>query len=202
MRELNCSGLPDEPRSLAIADDGKTLLVIGMKGIVYLLPQDSLPRFICSGEGFAAAAFKPASDSALIYDRKTGSLFLLQNLSSEPAQSFLVGGPENISEKASLWIDSDRAILMSADKNVLWQISMKDLEIKELPLPAKPAMLQPLRVSGNLLLSYQPGQPAWILEIGAKTTAPYFIPAQITDGKKPIPRPVDGPKPIIKDMPR
>jgi hypothetical protein len=48
-------------------------------------------------------------------------------------------------------------------------------------------MLQPLRVSGHYLLSWQSGRPAWILDTSQEKGAVYFVPAS-AEAQSPLPQ--------------
>jgi hypothetical protein len=61
----------------------------------------------------------------------------------------------------------------------LWEIDFQSLAVQDMQLPTTPAMLEPLRLSGHYLLTWQPGQPAWILNTNQEKGAVYFVPAAV-----------------------
>jgi hypothetical protein len=56
---------------------------------------------------------------------------------------------------------------------------LQSLRVQDLPLLATVTMLEPLRTSGRYLLSWQSGQPAWIVDATGQTCAVYFVPANV-----------------------
>jgi hypothetical protein len=186
------SDLLDEVRFLGLADDGSTLLEGSVHSVVYLLAKDGSARFVYEAKDLGAMAFAPGSRNALVYDRGEGSASLLMNVLGSATQVPLISGLTNVNGDITLWIDSDKAIIANTNPSEIWQIDRKSLQVENLPLTATPNVLQPLRAAGKLLFSYEPGKPAWVLDVSRKTPAAYFVPAHgITDkrsitGRTPV----------------
>ncbi|MGO8786125.1 MAG: hypothetical protein ACLQVL_01910 [Terriglobia bacterium] len=176
-REINGADLPNAVRLLALADDGVTLLEGGADSSVYWLADGSGPQLLATAGDLEGAAFVPKSSNALIFDRNGGSLSLLQNVGSSPSNRSLVGGLTDLGGKIAVQVTAGRALITSASANHLYQVDLQSLRVQDLQLPATATMLEPLRASGKYLLSWQSGQPAWLVDASGQTGAVYFVPA-------------------------
>jgi hypothetical protein len=177
-RELTNGDLPEAVHLLAIADDGVTLLEGTVNNAVYLLA-GSGAQLLESVADLGGIAFTPQSNDALVFDRSSGTLSLMQGVSSTRSQRLLASGLTGLTGNIELEADGVRAIITSSATSQLWEIDLQSLAVQNLQLPATPAMLEPLRVSGHYLLSWQPGQPAWILNTNQEKGAVYFVPAAV-----------------------
>jgi hypothetical protein len=183
-RDMTRSTLPDAVRLLALADDGVKLLEGTVNNAVYLLAIGG-PQLLESVADLGGIVFVPKSNDALIFDRNAGTLSLLQSVSSAPSSRLLANGLTGLDSKIALQVDSGRAMITSANTNHLWQVDLQSLQVQDLQLPTSPAMLQQLRVSGHYLLSWQSGQPAWIVDTSGGRGAVYFVPASV-DAQPPV----------------
>ena len=68
-------------------------------------------------------------------------------------------------------------MITSTNANHLWQVDLQNLQVQDLQLPSAPAMLTPLRTNGDYLLSWQPGQLAWIVDTNQEKGTVYLVPA-------------------------
>jgi hypothetical protein len=170
--------LPDAVRLLALADDGVTLLEGTVNSAVYLLA-GSGPQMLESVTDLGGIVFTPQSDDALIFDRGTGTLSLMQGVSSERSKRLLAQGLTGLGGDIALETDGRRAVITTSSSNHLWEIDLQSQAIQEVQLPTTPAMLQPLRLSGHYLLAWQPSQPAWVLNTNQEKATVYFVPAAV-----------------------
>jgi DNA-binding beta-propeller fold protein YncE len=183
-REMSSSELPGAVRLLALADDGVTLLEGTADSAVYLLA-GSGPQLLESVSDLGGMVFTPKSNDALIFDRDGSTLSLLQGVSGVRSSRQLASGLAGLEGTIGLQTDGSRAIVTSANTNHLWQIDLQSLQVQDVQLPTEPAMLQPLRVSGQYLLSWQSGRPAWILDTSQEKGAVYFVPALVQPPQRP-----------------
>jgi len=175
-RTLASGELPDTVQALAIADDGLTLLEGTVHGAVYLLSAGG-PQLVESVSDLGGIVFNPKSNNALIFDRSGGTLSLLQNVSTLPANRPLAGGMTGLGGTIGLQSNGRSAVIASTSTNHLWEVDLQSLQVQELQLPTTPLMLTPLRTSGDYLLFWQPGQLAWIVDTNQPKGAVYLVPA-------------------------
>ncbi len=181
-REISSADLPNPVRLLALADDGVTLLEGGANSTVYWLAVGAGPQLLDTVGDLEGMTFVPQSANALIFDRNGGSLSLLQSVNSAPSNRSLVSGLTGLGGNIGLQATAGRALITSASTNHLYQINLQSLQVQDLQLPATATMLEPLRTSGKYLLSWQSGQPAWIVDTSGPTGAVYFVPASVEAG--------------------
>ena len=180
-REIGSSDLPDAVRLLVIADDGTTLLEGTVNNAVYLLASGGA-QLLENVQDLEGMVFTPQSNDALIFDRGAGTLSLLQGVSTVRSNRLLASGLTGLEGQVELQTDGGRAVLTSASANHLWEVDLQSLQVQDLQLPTAPGMLQHLRLSGQYLLSWQSGQPAWILNASQEKGSVYFVPAAAQAG--------------------
>ena len=174
-RNLTADELPDPARTFAIADDGVTLLEGTVNSGVYLLASGGA-QLLENVSDLGAIVFNPSSNDALILDRSGNTLSLLQSVSSAPASRTLASGLTGLDGNIVLQTNGRTAVVTSINANHLWEVDLRSYQTQELPLSTTPAMLQPLRISGEYLLAWQPGQLAWIVDTNAPKGAVYLVP--------------------------
>jgi hypothetical protein len=177
-RQMTSGELPNAARLLALADDGVTLLEGTVNSAVYLLAGNG-PQMLESVTDLGGIVFTPQSDDALIFDRGTGTLSLMQGVSSERSKRLLAQGLTGLGGNIGLETDGRRAVITTSSSSHLWEIDLQSQAIQEVQLPTTPAMLEPLRLCGHYLLAWQPGQPAWILNTNQEKATVYFVPAAV-----------------------
>jgi len=183
------NNLPDEVRYLAVADDEVTLLEGTAHSEIYLLPAGGSPQFLHGVGDLEGLAFVPGSSDVVAFDRDAGTAFLLQEVNSASAYLVLAEGLSGGGGNVFLQVNRGSAIIASTNSSNLWRVDLQSLQVQNIRLPGLPQMLQPLRTSGNYLLFYQPGQPAWILDSHGEAGAVSFVPASTLPDprRKPVP---------------
>lgn len=152
---------------------------------VYWLAVGAQPQLLVTVGDLEGMVFVPKSNNALIFDRNGGSLSLLQSVNSAASNRSLVNGLTGLGGKIGLQATAGSALITSASSNHLYQINLQSLQLQDLQLPATATALEPLRASGNYLLSWQSGQPAWIAATSGQTAAVYFVPAGVNAASHP-----------------
>jgi hypothetical protein len=175
-REIASGELPGAVRLLAIADDGATLLAGTANNTVYLLG-GSAPQMLESVADLGGMVFTPKSNDVLIFDRGAGTLVLIEGVSGVRSKRVLAEGLTGLGGSIALNTNGRRAVLSTSTANHLWEVDLQSLAVQEVQLPTTPAMLDPLRLSGQYLLAWQPGQRAWILNTNQEKGTVYFVPA-------------------------
>jgi hypothetical protein len=181
-RVIAQSDLPDEVRFLAVADDGVTLLEGTVHSAVYLLPQAGSPRFLHSAKDLEGMAFAPRTDDVVVFDREADTVFELQEVNAAGSYLPLADGLTGLGGIVFLETSSASAVIASTSSNDLRVINLQSLQVQSIHLPGTPKMLQPLRTSGDYLLFYRSGLPAWILDSNGREAVVSLVPA------RPVPR--------------
>jgi hypothetical protein len=182
VRNISRNELPDEVKFLAVADYGAALLAGTVHNevyLVYLLEQESSPRFLHSAGDLGGIAFTPGTNDSLVFDREAGRVLLFRDVHTASSNFLLAEGVTGVRGQVLLQVQSGRAIIAGANSNHLWEIDLQSLEVQDVHLPITPLMLQPLRAPGTYLLFYQPGLPAWILDTSGGGGAVSFVPATV-----------------------
>ena len=178
-RDVGSSELPDAVGFLALADDGVTILAGTANGSVYLVSGSS-PQLLSSVSSLGAMVFNPKSNDALVLDSSSGALSLWQSVSSSLTTRLLASGFTGLEGGIALSSDGRRAVLTSTGANHLWEVDLQSFQTQELQLPTAPAMLKPLRATGDYLVSWQPGQLACIVDTNQQKGTVYLVPAART----------------------
>jgi hypothetical protein len=194
------SDLPDEVRYLAVADDGVTLLEGTVHNAVYVLPQLGLPRLLYTAGDLQGMAFVPRTNDLLAFDRAAGTAFLLQDVERASAYVLLADGLSGLDGNVFLQTSRAGAVIASTKSNTLWEINLQSSKVQSIPLPGMPQMLQPLRISGDFLLFFRAGLPAWILDSNSAEGGISFVPAGAVPSRHPKPFPLATIHPLQGDQ--
>jgi len=184
-RVIPRNDLPDEVRLLAVADDGITMLEGTVHNAIYLLPQDGSPRFLHSAGDLEGMVFTPRSSDVVVFDREAGTAFLLQEVDTASTYFPLAEGLTGLGGNVFLQVTSGSAVIAGTNSNNLWLIDLQSLQARNIHLPGMPLMMQPLRPSGDYLLFYRTGLPAWILDSNGGAGVVSLVPASIVAPSQP-----------------
>ena len=183
------SDLPDEVRYLAVADDGMTLLEGTVHNALYVLPQMGLPRLLYTAGDLQGMAFAPRTGDLVAFDRAAGTAFLLQDVEGASAYLPLADGLSGMDGNVFLETSRAGAVIASTKSSTLWEINLQSFKVQNIRLPGMPQMLQPLRISGDYLLFFRTGLPAWILDSNSSEGGISFVPAGAVPSRHPKPFP-------------
>ena len=181
------SELPDEVRFLAVADDSVTLLEGTAHSAIYLLPQLGAPRLLYTAGDLQGMAFVPKTNDLVAFDRAAGAVFQLQEVDGASSYGLLADGLTGLDGNVFLQTSRTGAIVASTSSSTLWGISLQSLGVQNIHLSGPPQMLQPLRTSGDYLLYYQTGFPAWILDSNHAAAVVSLVPACAVAPRHPKP---------------
>lgn len=183
--QMGSTDLAAGVRLLAIADDGVTLIEGTAGNAVYRLGEGTAPQLLATVGDLEGIAFVPRSENALVFDRSAGELSMLQAVNSMSSSHLLVDKLSGLGGEINLQVASGTALITSSTANRLWQIDLQSLNVQSVQLPASATALAPLRTSGRYLVSWQSGQPAWILDTTGPTAAVFFVPANVDAAAHP-----------------
>jgi len=184
-RVVPATDLPDDVRFLAITDDGVTLLEGTIHSSVYLLPQLGSPRLLHTAGDLQGMAFAPRTNDLIAFDRAANTAFELQDVDGAGSYLLLADGLTGMDGNVFLETSRAGAVIASTKSGTLWEIDLKSQQVQNIHLPGMPQMLQPLRTSGDYLLFYRTGFPAWILDSNGVEGVVSFVPAGTAPSKHP-----------------
>ena len=179
---MNLADLPANIRTLALADDGITLLAGASDGGVFALRSGKTAQLLHSTRDLGGIVFAPSSTSALVFDRDGGRALMIENIAASPSTRLLAEGLSGINGDALLAFDGDAVLIGVSGAKQLTRIDLVTLQTAAVNLPVALGALQQLQAAHRFLISSRSGQPAWILDTSRETAAVYFVPRQIRMG--------------------
>ncbi|HKX00280.1 MAG TPA: hypothetical protein VJN43_21245 [Bryobacteraceae bacterium] len=168
------------PSTLAVADDGHTVLA-GVEGTVYLVtPNGEVP--ILTGLRKITAMSLGAGRTALVADGAKNRIYRISDVSG-PAEAIILGDFRD-------GIDGPSAVAISDDGNRGFvangrsgTVAMLDLRgqspIEKIACHCKPTGLDRLAGNGVYRLTEPSDKPMWVLEAGAHAPRMLFVPAML-----------------------
>ena len=159
VREIDTTSLPETPRTAAISDDARVLLIASRQRL-YLLSPSGNAELLASAREIAALALCPNGADAAVWDT-AGSIHLWQNLTSSPHDRLLLTGFKGIGKLYPSWDGSALFAILQGSRAV-HSIDIASGEISEIDAGEAPTVLDPLRNRDTFLISAKPRQPGWI----------------------------------------
>jgi len=173
--DLDTTTLPEAPLTAAVSDDGKLVLVASGQA-VYRIPQKGAAQLVLSaGEVVSLAVLRNGTD-AVVSDRSTASVHLLQNVASSLTTHVLVSDLAGIGK---LNPSADGATLFVAQPGAK-AVSIIDLAsgaVQSSSTDVPPEEFYPLRNRDTFLISAKPGEPGWIYFRDGTAGRAAFVPA-------------------------
>jgi hypothetical protein len=158
--DLDAAVQPETPRTAGVSDDGKTLLMASATA-VYLVRPGASAQLVLSGGDIPSVAFLRNRVDAVVLDRGTGSIHLLQNLDSAPAARLLAVGLDGVGRIFPAW-DGESVFVSRPGAMELSSVDLASGLLRDFPSTVAPVKLIPLRNRDTFLISAKPGQPGWI----------------------------------------
>jgi len=173
--DLQTAGFPEQPLNAAASDDG-SLLLISSRHSVYRLPRDGPPQLVLStGQIVSLAVLRNGAD-AVLSERTTGSIHVLQNVATAAADRVLVSGMGGIG-KVYPGSDERSLIVARPGARLVSSVDLASGEIQNFPSPTMPVELLPLRNRDTFLISARPRQPGGIFLRDGTSSRVLLVPA-------------------------
>jgi hypothetical protein len=173
--DLDTTTLPERPRTGAVSDDGRTVLIASGRA-VYLVPRDGAAQLLMPAREIVSVAIFRNGTDAVVWDGGTGSIHLLRNVSSAPVEHLLASGLKGPGKLYPSWDGGTIFVTQPGTKAVSW-MDLASGEIQSFDSAAVPVTLDPLRNRDTFLISARPHQPAWIFYRDGNTLRVVFVPA-------------------------
>jgi hypothetical protein len=167
--------LPEQPAAAAVSDDGNILLAAS-RSAVYLIPPGGAAQIALSGEKIHSLAMMPDGKGAVAAEGATGSVYLLQGLTSALVARTLVSGLEGIGKVQPAW---DGATVFVAQPRAR-TVSIVDVvtgATQSFAVDVPPVALDPLGIRDAFLISSRPGETGWIFLRNGSDARAVFVPA-------------------------
>jgi hypothetical protein len=175
MQELDGATLSGTPDSLAVSDDGGSILAASGRS-VYLLTQGSPARPVLNLSGAAALTFFPGSSDGAIADRGAGSVYLVRQASA----GVLATGLDGVRDIAST-ISGQSLVLTNPGAIRIWTVNVTSAEVRSFDSRVGATGLNRIGDGDAFLISSEAGEPAWIFL--PETGQTVFVPA--STGSRP-----------------
>ncbi len=173
--DLQTAGFPEQPLHAATSDDG-SLLVIASRHSLYRVPREGPPQLVLStGQIVSISVLRNGTD-AVLSERTTGSIHLLQNVAGAAADRVLNSGMRGIG-KVYPGSDGQSLIVVRPGARLVSVVDLASGEIQNFPSPTLPSELLPLRNRDTFLISARPGQPGGIFLRDGNSGRVLFVPA-------------------------
>jgi hypothetical protein len=160
-------------------------MLVAVTGGVYWLSAAGPAQFVLSVTDVASLAFIPNSGNAVIADRTAGSVFLLRNTSSVTT-TMLTTGLDGLDQVCAT-TDGQQLFLTNPSGNRIWSVTVFSGAVRAFDLDVTPSRMDRLSGADTFLISFEPGQPAWIFFRSGDAARAVFVPAL-----EPSPRRVEG----------
>lgn len=172
---IDTAGLPEQPLNAAVSDDG-SLLLIASRHSVYRVPHDGPAQLVLSTGQIVSLAILRNGTDAVLSERTTGSIHVLQNVANGTADRVLISGMGGIG-KVYPGSDERSLIVARPGARLVSSVDLASGEIQDFPSPAPPAELLPLRNRDTFLISVRPGQPGGIFLRDGNSGRVLLVPA-------------------------
>jgi len=173
--DLDTTILPEQPRIAAVSDDSRTLLVASRRAVYLVLPDGTAHLLMAAEEIAALALFRNGTDAA-VSERGTGSIHLLQNVSTAPVERVLASGLQGLGKLYPSW-DGGAIFAAGQGTRTVSSIDLASGEIQSIDCGAAPVTLSPMRSRDTFLISARPHQPGWIFYRDGNAGRVVFVPA-------------------------
>lgn len=167
------------PQSVAVSDDGNSLVVLTQDGSLFFLSGQAPPRSIAIAGLLSGISFLPNQSSAVLADRASGTLSLISSANGVPGLRTVAGSLELAGEGVLVQPSRDGASVFIV---ALGGVSAYRVELASgatlttaLPIPA--TRLDRLRNGEAFVVSAELGQAAWFLVSSDSGLGTVFAPA-------------------------
>ena len=173
--DLDASTLPEVPLTATVSDDGRTVLVASGHSVYLVAPDGTTQLLLSAGEIVSLMMLRNGTDAAAS-ERSTGSIHLLQNITSSPVERVLASGLAGLGKLYPSW-DSRTIFVARPGTRAVSSIDLASGEIQSFDSNAPPVTLFPLRNRDTFLISAKPQQAGWIFYHDGNTPRAAFVPA-------------------------
>lgn len=179
--DLDASVLPEQPAEAAVSDDGNVLLAAS-RGAVYLIPPGGAAQIVLSGE-IHSLAMMPDGKGAVAAEGATGSVYLLQNLTSAPLARALVSGLVGIGQVRPAW-DGGTVFVAQPGARTVSIVDVATGATQSFGVDVPPVSLDPLGIRDAFLISSRPGETGWIFLRNGSEARAVIVPAAASGAEK------------------
>lgn len=176
MRQITAIGINTNGQVLAADSDGNS-------GSLYLVGPDGVRRFIQTVGNVSSIAYDVSGDRALVADRGSNDVFLIQNLSGN-ASSFLLAGRDGASIPAAVAFSSDgkTAYIANRGSETITVANLAGGTPRSVPCRCQPTTMTLLRDS-LYVVTERTDQPIALLDASGDEARVRFVPPATSTDK-------------------
>lgn len=177
--ELDLSGLPDAPSSIAISDDGQSVIAVAGDSVVAFGPDGGTNTVAIAKR--AVVAFLHRGSDAVFTDSDSSSVFLIRDINGSGGLTFVARDADGVASPAAIQISRDNRTLIVANSGsgVVARFSLAGGEVVLTACDCPISGLEPLRGSAAFLLNKPGSGPLWSFDADAPNSGIRFIPAPV-----------------------
>lgn len=178
-RELNFSSLPGSLTSMAISDDGRTLLAGLSTGALLVFSGEGDPRLITTLRQATAVAFLNKSKAALAVDRVLNRVYLIRDVHRSTDAVAIAAEREGIQGPVAVAVSGDNrtAYIANSRSKTVTVLDLFSERSIVVPCPCALTGLQKLNGDSVFLLTGSLNGPMWVFDGDGAHPRIVFVPA-------------------------
>jgi hypothetical protein len=177
--ELDLSGLPEAPSSIAVGDDGQSVVAVAGDSVVAFGPGGGMNTAAFAKR--AVAAFLHRSSDVVIADGDSNSVFLIRDINGAGVLTFVARNTDAIASPVAIRMSRDNRTLIVANSGsgvaARFNLAGGDPVLAACDCPI--SGLQALRDGTTFLLNKLGSGPLWSFDPDAPNGGIRFVPAPV-----------------------
>jgi len=177
--ELDLSGLPEAPSSIAISDDGRSAVAVAGDNVVAFGPDGAVNTVAIAKR--AVAAFLHRSSDVVFTDSDSSSVFLVRDINGAGELTFVAQNVDGVFSPAAVQISRDNQMLVVANSGsgVVARFNLAGGDPALMTCDCPVSGLDGLRDSSAFLLNKPGSGPLWSFDAEAPEGRMRFVPAPV-----------------------
>jgi DNA-binding beta-propeller fold protein YncE len=177
--ELDLSGLPEAPSSIAISDGGQSVAAVAGDNVV-AFRSDGRSNTVAIAKR-AVVAFLHGSSDLVFTDSDSSSVFLIRDINGTAGLTFVARDPDGVSSPSAVQISRDNRTLIVANSGsgVVARFSLNGRDLIMTACDCPISGLEALRANAAFLLNKPGSGPLWSFDADGPNGGVRFIPAPV-----------------------
>ena len=177
--ELDLSGLPETPSSIAVSDDGQAVVAVAGDSVVAFGPGGGMNTAAFAKR--AVVAFLHRSSDVVITDSDSNSVFLIRDINGAAELAFVARNTDAIASPVAIQISRDNQTLIVANSasGVAARFNLAGGDPVLAACDCQISGLEALRDSRTFLLNKLGSGPLWSFDPDAPNGGIRFVPAPV-----------------------
>lgn len=177
--ELDLSGLPEAPSSLAVSDDGQSVVAVAGDSVVAFGPAGGMNTVAFAKR--AVAAFLHRSSDVVIADSESHSVFLIRDINGAGELTFVARNTDAIASPVAIQMSRDNQTLVVANSGsgVAARFNLAGGDPVLAACDCQISGIEALRDGTTFLLNKLGSGPLWAFDPEAPNGGIRFVPAPV-----------------------